>query len=163
MPAGKRLLAIRIRKELNAADRVDRLNYPQHNQAPWVKKFTECQTYGEAIKSAKTTSRTLLPENIVPRMAAGTVETAGPDAVAPHRHPMLEQLFVGLNVNDATVTADSVKADFPPHSLLHIPLGSNHGTQVAAGKKLYYVWLDFFTTKEGQEWLKTHKPTPDKK
>ncbi len=160
---GESLLVLRIRKALSEPDRSDRLNYPQNNTAPWVRKFSECPTYGEAIKSAKTISRTLLPENIVPRMAAGTVETNGPDEVAPHRHPMLEQLFLGLGVNDSTVTADGAKADFPAHSLLHIPVGSSHGTQVAAGKKLYYVWLDFFTTKEGQEWLMTHKPTPEKK
>jgi hypothetical protein len=71
---------------------------------------------------------------------------------------MLEQLFLGLKDNDITVIADGARANLTPLSILHIPTGSNHGAEVAAGKKLHYVWMDFFATKEGQEWLKMHKP-----
>jgi len=91
------------------------------------------------------------------------VETTGPDAVAAHRHPMLEQLFLGLQDNDITVTADAVTARLTAFDILHIPPGSNHGAQVGAGKKLHYVWMDFFMTKEGQEWLKMHKPVANEK
>ena len=72
---------------------------------------------------------------------------------------MLEQLFLGLKDNDIMVSADEAKAQLTSYAILHIPLGSNHGAQVREGKKLYYVWMDFFITKEGQEWLKMHKPT----
>ena len=75
---------------------------------------------------------------------------------------MLEQLFLGLKGNDCVVIADEAKAAFSSLSILHIPLGSNHGAEVAEGKRLYYVWLDFFGRKEGQEWLKMHTPA-DKK
>jgi hypothetical protein len=162
-PAGSVLHALRIRKTLSEADRAEYRKFPQNNAAPHVMKFSECPTYGEAIKSKKTTSRTLLPENFVPRMAVGTVETTGPDVVGAHKHPMLEQLFLGLKDNDITVVADDARANLKQFTLLHIPLGSNHGAEVAAGKKLHYVWMDFFTTKEGQEWLKMHKPEPQKK
>jgi hypothetical protein len=121
-------------------------------------KFRDCPKYGEAIKSRKTVSRTLLPENYVPRVAMGTVETTGPDAVGAHRHPMLEQLFLGLNGNDITVVADSARANLTPFSMLHIPSASMHGSEVSQGKKLHYIWMDFFATREGQEWLKNHKP-----
>lgn len=47
--------------------------------------------------------------------------------------------------------------------MLHIPLGSNHGAKVEAGKKRHYVWMDFFMAKEGQEWLKMHKPVDESK
>lgn len=156
--AGETVLAVRIRKELNDEDRAELLNLTQYQATPYVKAFTECVPYGEAIKSAKTVSRTLLPQDIVPRMAAGTVQTAGPDRVLRHKHPMLEQYFVGLKDNDSAVTADELRVDFPEFSILHIPLGSMHGAEVAVGKKLYYIWLDFFINKEGQAWLKTHKP-----
>lgn len=156
--AGETVLAVRVRKELNAEDRAELPNFTQYQTTPYVKAFLECVPYGEAIKSAKTVSRTLLPQDIVPRMAAGTVQTVGPDRVLRHKHPMLEQYFVGLKDNDAAVTADELRVDFPEFSVLHIPLGSMHGAEVAAGKKLYYIWLDFFATKEGQVWLKTHKP-----
>src|SRR5258708_14713071 len=131
---GQSLVALRIRKTLTPEDRAELLKYPENNTAPWVKAFSACTPYSEAIKSAKTVSRTLLPENVVPRMAAGTVETTGPDQVGRHSHPMLEQLFIGLQGNDSTVSADNVTAKFPEYSILHIPLGSMHGTQVAAGR-----------------------------
>src|SRR5262249_19325750 len=99
------LHALRIRRQLTADDRGELERFAENNRAGWVRRFRACPAYGEAIKSAATISRTLLPENIVPRMAAGTVETAGPDEVAAHRHPMLEQLFLGLDGNDITVRA----------------------------------------------------------
>lgn len=124
----------------------------------YFRKFTDCEPYKEAIKSPKTTSRTVLPAQYIPRVAMGTVDTTGPDEVGAHRHPMLDQLFLALATNDAIVTADEAQARFTEFSLLHIPLGSLHGVKVESGKKLYYMWMDFFTTKEGEEWLKTHKP-----
>lgn len=161
---GEVLHVLRVSRDLNADDLAELKKFPQNNAAPHVKKFSDCPAYGEAIKSAKTVSRTLLPENFVPRMAMGTVETTGPDKVGAHRHPMLEQLFLGLNGTDITVIADDARTNLTGFSILHIPLGSNHGAEVAAGKKLHYVWMDFFMSKSGQEWLKMHTPLdPPKK
>lgn len=156
--SGETLHALRVRRDLNGGDVADMKKYPQNNAAPHVRRFSECPAYGEAIKSPKTVSRTLLPENFVPRMAMGTVETTGPDKVGAHSHPMLEQLFLGLRDNDITVIADESRANLTPFSILHIPLGSNHGAEVATDRKLHYVWMDFFMAKEGQEWLRNHKP-----
>ena len=147
-----------IRHELSTEDRADLAAHPENQAEPYVKKFSECPTYGEAIKSAKTTSRTLLPKDIVPRMSIGTVETIGPDKVAPHAHPMLEQFFLGLDGNDIIVHADGGQTTLGAHELLHIPLGSSHGAEVATGKTLHYVWMDFFRDREGLKWLETHKP-----
>jgi quercetin dioxygenase-like cupin family protein len=163
VPKGEVLYGLRVRRLLSMDDRLELQKFPQNNIAPYVKKFSECPAYREAIKSPKTVSRTLLPENYVPRVAMGTVETTGPDTVGAHRHPMLEQLFLGLKGNEITVSADDAKAQLTSFAMLHIPLGSNHGAQVGEGKKLYYVWMDFFITKEGQEWLKMHKPTVEEK
>ncbi|MGC4049334.1 MAG: hypothetical protein QM757_07445 [Paludibaculum sp.] len=153
---GEVLRAVRVRRELTADDLAEFKKFPQNNAAPHVKKFSECTPYGEAIKSPKTVSRTLLPENYVPRMAVGTVETTGPDTVGRHKHPMLEQIFLGLKGNDITVLADEQNANLTEFAILHIPLGSNHGAEVAGGKKLHYIWMDFFIAKEGQEYLKNH-------
>lgn len=163
VPKWETLYGLRVRRLLSADDRLELQKFPQNNLAPHVKKFSECPAYREAIKSPKTVSRTLLPENYVPRVAMGTVETTGPDTVGAHRHPMLEQLFLGLKDNDITVSADDAKAQLPSFAILHIPLGSNHGAQVSEGRKLCYVWMDFFLTKEGQEWLKMHKPIVEEK
>jgi quercetin dioxygenase-like cupin family protein len=154
---------LRVKRDLTPADLEDMRKYPELQAVPWVKSFLDCLPYKEAIKSPKTTSRTLLPENHVARMALGTVETTGPDEVGAHSHPMLEQLFLGLRGNDITVTADASQANLTGFDILHIPLGSHHGARVAAGRKLHYVWMDFFMDKSGQEWLKMHKPMDEKK
>ena len=86
----------------------------------------------------------------------GTVQTKGPDSVGAHKHPMLEQLFLGLAGNNCTVYADDAKVDLPEHAVLHIPLGSSHSVSVEQDETLYYVWMDFFLDKKGEEWLETH-------
>jgi mannose-6-phosphate isomerase-like protein (cupin superfamily) len=126
---------------------------------PYFIRYADCKKYKEAIKSEKTINRTLVPENIIPRFCMGSVETSGPDAVGVHKHPMLEQLFFGLAENACTVKADDTEAPFGEYNLLHIPLGSEHGVYVAEGRKLHYLWLDFFKDKKGIEWItQMHKP-----
>jgi quercetin dioxygenase-like cupin family protein len=156
--AGSTLDVLVLRHTLSDEDLKDLAAHAAKQAAPYVRRFSECPTYGEAIKSAKTTSRTLLPKDVVPRMSIGTVETAGPDRVAPHAHPMLEQFFLGLDGNEIVVHADGEETPLGTYELLHIPLGSSHGAEVAEGKKLHYVWLDFFRDREGLKWLETHQP-----
>jgi len=148
---------------LTAEEMSDIAARPESKNETYLKRFKECEPYGEKIKSAKTVSRTLFPRGIVPRLAIGTVQTTGPDQVALHRHPMLEQYFLGLEGNDITVIADDIRTPLGAYELFHIPLGSNHGAEVADGRKLHYIWIDFFKDRKGEEWLKEHKPiTPDK-
>ena len=99
----------------------------------------------------------MLPKDHLPRVAMGTVETTGPDEVGAHEHPMLDQLFLGLQDNDVIVHADDEQVRFTAYSLLHIPLGSRHWVEAEDGRRMYYMWMDFFLTKEGEAWLKTHK------
>jgi hypothetical protein len=120
---------------------------------PYFVRYAECRQYDENNKSAKTVGRIILPEDIVPRLCIGSVQTSGPDEVAAHTHPMLEQLFFGLPGNDVVVMADSAEARFLEKDLLHIPLGSMHGTKVAAGKDLHYVWIDLFHSMEDMGYI----------
>lgn len=120
---------------------------------PYFAAYSTCRTYREAIKSEKTVSRTLLPENIIPRFCAGSVQTTGPDLVGAHRHPMLEQLFLGLPGNDCRVYADDASCAFGGNELLHIPLGSEHSVRVDPGKELHYIWIDRFRSAEGIAWI----------
>lgn len=159
---GSTLHLLRIRQQLTPDDLAELPKHLEFQQAPHVKRFQDCEPYSEAIKSPKTISRTLLPEHFVPRMAMGTVETTGPDAVGEHKHPMLEQFFFGLKGNDIIVTADGQEANLRDFALLHIPLGSMHGARVEDGKKMHYIWMDFFFNKEGQQWLQMHKPIEPK-
>ena len=146
-------------KQLTAEDLEDLASFPAENKYDiYFTRFSDCEAYTEKIKSPNTVSRTVLPADIIPRVSLGTVETKGPDAVGAHEHAMLDQLFLGLAGNDVTVHADDLSARFTEYSLLHIPIGSSHWVTVEENKKLYYMWMDFFLTREGQEWLKTHKP-----
>jgi quercetin dioxygenase-like cupin family protein len=146
-------------KELTPEDLEDMNSFPAGNKYDiYFTRFSDCEAYTEKIKSPNTVSRTVLPADIIPRVSLGTVETKGPDAVGAHEHAMLDQLFLGLTGNDVTVHADDLTTRFTEYSLLHIPIGSSHWVTVDEHKIMYYMWMDFFLTREGQEWLKTHKP-----
>ena len=148
---------LKISTELTAQDHLDLQEFPVSNtQHIYYAKFTDCQSYTEPIKSPNTVSRTILPNKYIPRIAMGTVQTKGPDEVGAHEHPMLEQLFLGLSKNNCTVYADGAQTAFSQYAVLHVPLGSRHSVSVEEGEILYYVWIDFFLDKKGEEWLKTH-------
>lgn len=153
---------LRINKKLSKQDLIDLQSFPAENRRKiYFKNFDECKAYTEKIKSPNTVSRTVLPKDHIPRIAMGTVETIGPDAVGAHKHPMLDQLFFGLAGNDVIVHADDNQVAFKEFSLLHIPIGSSHWVTVGEGNNMYYQWMDFFLTTKGQEWLKTHKHVED--
>lgn len=153
---------LKISSKLTAQDLLDLKEFPAENtQNVYYAKFTDCKSYTEPIKSPNTVSRTILPNKYIPRIAMGTVQTKGPDKVGAHEHPMLEQLFLGLSKNNCVVYADDAKIDFPQYSVLHIPLGSSHSVSVEKDEIMYYVWMDFFLDKKGEEWLKTHKENDD--
>jgi hypothetical protein len=162
---GEELHYVKFSKKLSAQDMEDLVAFPEEKKYDiFFTKFSDCESYTEKIKSPNTVSRTVLPEDIIPRVALGTVEAPGPDRVGAHEHAMLDQLFLGLTNNDIVVHADGASAEFKEYALLHIPIGSSHGVTVGENKIMYYMWMDFFLTKEGQEWLKTHKPvSSDKK
>lgn len=134
----------------------------QKDKLPYFVDYTKGIEYKENIKSAKTISRTILPENIIPRFCMGSVETSGPDEVGAHAHPMLEQLFFGLANNDCIVRADEAETQFKENTLLHIPLGSTHGARVEEGKILYYIWMDLFRSQEDMRYIKENHIIKDK-
>lgn len=160
VPKGEELHFLQFTKKLSPQDMEDLKNFPKENKYDlFFTRFEDSEPYTEKIKSPNTVSRTVLPADIVPRVALGTVAAKGPDEVGAHEHPMLDQLFLGLADNDITVYANDASTEFKAYSLLHIPIGSSHWVNVDENKKMNYMWMDFFLTKEGQEWLKTHKPT----
>jgi len=126
---------------------------------PFFVRYSQCEGYTEAIKSPRTISRTIVPPKTIPRFCMGSVEASGPDVVAPHSHPMLEQLFFGLPGNACEVTADGAVAPLGDRALLHIPLGSWHGVRVIAGSRIHYIWMDFFRSEEDLAYIQDqHKP-----
>jgi hypothetical protein len=153
---------LKISSKLTVQDLEDLKDFPDKNtQEVYYAKFTDCKSYTEPIKSPNTVSRTILPNKYIPRIAMGTVQTTGPDKVGAHKHPMLEQLFLGLTKNNCVVYADDAQVNFPQYSVLHIPLGASHSVSVEKDEVMYYVWMDFFLDKKGEEWLKTHNVKDD--
>jgi mannose-6-phosphate isomerase-like protein (cupin superfamily) len=148
---------LEILTELTPAES-ERLQAPGSG-LPHFLRYSECSQYGEAIKSKKTVSRTLLAADLIPRLAIGSVQTTGPDRVDAHRHPMLEQLFFGLPGNRCYVRADEEEIVLADDTLLHIPLGSNHCVRVEEGSLLHYLWLDFFRSEQDMSYIaETHRP-----
>jgi len=153
---------IEIQKLLTTQDLVDTESFSYENRTNfYYRHFDDCEAYTEKIKSPNTVSRTVLPKGHIPRVAMGTVQTIGPDAVGAHEHLMLDQLFLGFAGNDVVVHADDKQVNFKEFSILHIPISSSHWATVDEGKNMYYQWMDFFLTKEGEVWLKTHKAIKD--
>lgn len=134
----------------------DDLNWlvEREDKYPYFVRYAECRQYVDDTKSGKSINRIILPEDVVPRLCIGSVQTSGPDKVEAHTHPMLEQLFFGLAGNDVVVMADDAEARFLENDLLHIPLGSSHGVKVIEGKELHYVWIDVFHSLDDIDYIR---------
>jgi len=155
------LHVLHVTKSLDETDRKVIADGPADHAELFACRFADGPTYSEGIKSARTVNRTLLPEGKVPRFCLGSVKTTGPDQVARHKHPMLEQLFLGLRDCRCTVHADDASALLTGNTLLHIPLGSDHAVTVAEGDTLDYLWFDFFHTLADQSWIRDQHITND--
>jgi len=150
---GKEFSFIRLRKLLDSEDIKVIKKSIKDFRTLYIKALSDCPTYKEDIKSEKTLNRMILPEGLVPRFAMGSVETEGPGEVGEHEHPMLDQVFFGLQDCRCNCFADGEKTVLTENMMLHIPLGSKHYVSVAGGNKLAYIWMDFFLTLEGEKYM----------
>ncbi len=150
---GKEFNFIRLRKLLDKKDIEVVRNRKNDFGTLYFKTLAECPTYREDIKSEKTLNRMILPEGLVPRFAMGSVETEGPDEVGEHEHPMLDQVFFGLEGCRCSCFANGEEALLTENMMLHIPLASKHYVSVEKGDKLAYIWMDFFLTLEGEKYM----------
>ncbi len=123
------------------------------HQLPFFQNYEKAPRYREEGKSEKTINRMLIPQRIIPRFAMGSVETHGKDYVAKHRHPMLEQYFFSFQENNCSVLIDDKQYPYPGNTLLHIPLGSNHGISSEENQQIHYVWMDFLFGEEGLKYM----------
>lgn len=127
---------------------------------PYVQEYVTSTQYRDKNKSDKTISREMVRQRIVPGFCMGSVESYGYDKVAQHPHPMLDQFFFSFPENDVDVLIDDFKVPMKGDTLLHIPLGSNHGVEVLDGRHMHYIWIDFFLGQAGLDRLdSSHKHT----
>ena len=150
---GKEFSFIRLRKLLDNKDVQVIKNNIEEFSSLYIKALSDCPTYTEDIKSEKTLNRMILPEGLIPRFAMGSVETEGPDEVGEHDHPMLDQIFFGLEGCKCRCFANGKETVLTENMMLHIPLASKHYVSVAKGDKLAYIWMDFFLTLEGEKYM----------
>ena len=117
-------------------------------ELPYYLNYAQAPQYTEDCKSAKTISRMLVPQRLIPRFAMGSVETYGKDRVEQHCHPMLEQYFFALEENNCIALIDDLCYPFGANTLLHIPLGSNHGISLDDEHSCHYLWMDVLIDEE---------------
>lgn len=130
-------------------------------QFPVVMPYKDCIQYTEPEKSEKTISRMMIPHEVIPRFAIGSVESYGYDLVRPHAHPTLDQLFFSFPENDMEVIINGKKINMKGNMIIHIPLGSEHGVEVTGDRHMHYVWIDFMPDKEAglKQLNASHQPT----
>lgn len=120
---------------------------------PFVQQYDDCEQYRETFKSQKTISRSIIDHHILPGFCMGSNEAYGPDRVEPHAHPLLDQFFFSFSDNDVNLLIDDMVQPLESNTLIHIPLGSNHGVEIPEGKKMHYLWIDFMTDPKGLDYL----------
>jgi hypothetical protein len=122
--------------------------------------YSQSEQYKDFFKSDKTISRSIIGQHALPRFCMGSVESYGFDRVEQHAHPLLDQFFFSFPENDVDLLIDDYRHPMVGDTLLHIPLGSNHGVEVAEGKKMHYLWIDFIFDAKGVAYLdEVHKST----
>ena len=127
---------------------------------PYIQEYITSLQYRDKNKSDKTISREMVRQRTVPGFCMGSVESYGYDKVAQHPHPMLDQFFFSFPENDVDVLIDDFKVPMKGDTLLHIPLGSNHGVEVLGDNHMHYIWIDFFLGQAGLDRLdSSHKHT----
>ena len=138
------LIEVCVKTDVSMADK---------SKLPYFLDYEDAVQYKEDCKSEKTINRFLLKQRIIPDIAIGSVETYGPDRVGEHTHPDVEQLFFGFSENDMVLLIDGEEVSMPGNTLVHIPLGSNHGVIVREGQCAHYVWMDYVINPKGLEYL----------
>lgn len=127
---------------------------------PIVRNYNDCPQYREDFKSRKSISRSMIDHGVLPDFCMGSNESYGPDRVEKHSHPMLDQFFFSFEDNDVDLLIDQHIQPYEGNTLIHIPLGSDHGVEIPAGKKMHYIWIDFMVDSGAIAYLDSvHKRT----
>lgn len=133
---------------------------------PISEAYENAEQYRDFFKSETTISRAILKQAVIPRFAMGSVEARGDDLVGQHAHPLLDQFFFSFPENDMDLLIDCRICPMKGNTLLHIPLGSNHGVIARGNQKMHYLWIDCTPPEQKAEAVaylnEVHKPTGEK-
>ena len=160
----KESVVLEIRWELNEQDLADLDAGETH--FPISEAYRDALQYRDFFKSETTISRAILKQSVIPRFAMGSVEAKGDDLVGQHAHPLLDQFFFSFPENDMNLLIDCRICPMKGNTLLHIPLGSNHGVIALGDQKMHYLWIDCTPQELKQQAVdylnEVHKPTGEK-
>ncbi len=155
---------LEIRWQLNESDLADLAE--GNIKFPLTGAYKDAMQYRDFFKSETTISRAVIPQTFIPRFAMGTVEMKGDDLVGQHAHPLLDQFFFSFPENDMDLLIDCRICHMGGNTLLHIPLGSNHGVITRGNQKAHYLWIDCTPQDQKDEAVaylnEVHKPTGEK-
>lgn len=140
LTARKDSVFLEIRWEMNDSD-LKELAEKSHI-FPISEAYADAEQYRDFFKSPTTISRSILKQAVIPRFAMGSVEANGDDLVGQHAHPLLDQFFFSFPENDMDLLIDCHICPMKGNTLLHIPLGSNHGVIARGAQKMHYLWID---------------------
>jgi len=102
----------------------------------------------------------MIDHHALPGFCMGSNESYGPDLVGKHSHPLLDQFFFSFEDNEVELLIDDMMQPYGGNTLIHIPLGSDHGVSIPEGKKMHYVWIDFMVDAGAVAYLdEVHKKT----
>lgn len=157
-------MLLEIRWDMNESDLVDLAESTA--EFPLSAAYKDAMQYRDFFKSETTISRAILPQTLIPRFAMGTVQMRGDDLVGQHSHPLLDQFFFSFPENDMDLLIDCRIFHLGGNTLLHIPLGSNHGVIARGEQRAHYLWIDCTPQSQKDEAVaylnEVHKPTGEK-
>ena len=131
---------LEIRWDMNEQDLAD-LDASKED-FPLSQAYADAPQYRDFFKSETTISRAILKQTVIPRFAMGSVEAKADDLVGQHAHPLLDQFFFSFPENDMDLLIDCRICPMKGNTLLHIPLGSNHGVIALGSQRMHYLWID---------------------
>lgn len=131
---------LEIRWDMNEHDLEDLAASTQ--EFPISEAYEDAMQYRDFFKSETIISRAILKQSVIPRFAMGSVEANGDDLVGQHAHPLLDQFFFSFPENDMDLLIDCRICPMKGDTLVHIPLGSNHGVIARGSQKMHYLWID---------------------
>lgn len=132
---------------------------------PLCVPYETAERYRDPFKGEEVVSRALLPQGTIPRFALGSVEASGNALVGQHAHPLLDQFFFSFAENEMDLLIDCHICPMGGNTLVHIPLGSNHGVISRGRQHMHYLWIDAVTPAQKTAAIvylnETHRPLPD--
>ena len=109
---------------------------------PRFRGLSECWSYEENFKGPGTKSLMLIEHRNLGRISMGATLGHGPSFVGEHIHEELEQWYYVLPGSSFTYTAGGEELKLSEGDLSYTRHGSKHGSKVAEGEKLDYIWFE---------------------